>query len=103
MLEVDRQAPAEVVKAVVGLKADAGVATVVSEAEAASFAGKHGAICVRCSARDGANVPQLFEALAEKLVRNGFDPDGTRRRGQGGNVKLGGKGGAAKKQSKGCC
>ena len=104
MVEVDRHAPAEVVKSVVGLKADGGVAhTAVAEAEAAAFAAKHGALCARCSARDGANVTQLFEALAEKVVRNGFDPDGTRRRGGApAGVKLGGKGGGASKK-KGCC
>ena len=74
MVEVDRHAPAEVVKSVIGLKADADAPPpAVSEAEAAAFAAKHGALCGRCSARDDTHVTELFSAVAEKLVRNGFD------------------------------
>ena len=58
MVEVDRHAPAEVVKMIVGTKTDgvAGHTTAVSEAEAAAFASKHGALCERCSAKEGTNV-----------------------------------------------
>ena len=92
-------AAAEVVKSVVGLKADGGgAAAAVSEETASAFASKHGAFCSRCSARDGANVSQIFETIGVRLVRNGFDADGTRRKGAG--VKLGGKGAPKKK---GCC
>ena len=105
MMEVDRHAPAEVVKAIVGLKADGNAAhTAVAEAEAAAFAAKHGALCARCSARDGGDaVTQIFRALAERLVKNGFDPDGTKRRGSQGGVKLGGRASAAKAKKGGCC
>ena len=105
MIEVDRHAPAEVVKVIVGLKADGDAAhTAVAEAEAAAFAAKHGALCARCSARDGgSNVTDIFSGLAEKLVKNGFDPDGTRKRGGQGGVKLGGKRAAGDKKKGGCC
>ena len=109
MVEVDRHAPAEVVKSIVGLKADGdNAATAVVEAEAATFAAKHGALCARCSARDGAHVTPLFEELAAKVVRNGFDADGTRaarrasKGGGGSGVKLGAKSGGGKKKG-GCC
>ena len=78
--------------------------TAVAEAEAAAFAAKHGALCARCSARDGGDaVTQIFRALAERLVKNGFDPDGTKRRGSQGGVKLGGRASAAKAKKGGCC
>ena len=101
MVEVDRHAPAEVVKSIVGLKADAEVAsTAVSEAEATAFAAKHGALSSRCSSLDGGTkVSGIFESLAEKLVARGFDVDGKRR--QQGNVRLGKQQGGGKK--KGCC
>eukprot|EP00966_Prymnesium_polylepis_P311001 7185466-Prymnesium_polylepis.1 len=61
---------------VVGAKSDAGAPAAVSEAEAEAFANKYGALCERCSARDATNVRPMFERLAIKIVRNGFDPDG---------------------------
>jgi len=77
MMEVDRLAPAEVVKMVVGAKDDShGGETAVSSEEAAAFASKHGALCERCSAQDGTNVQDMFKRCAVKIVRNGFDPDG---------------------------
>ena len=107
MVEVDRYAPPEVVKSVVGLKADGGAeGSAVSAADAAAFASKHGALCARCSARDGAHITPLFEALAERVVKNGFDPDGTRRRGggQGGAVRIGdGRAGGKKAAKPKCC
>ena len=102
MVEVDRHAPAEVAKLVVGTKADVTAQPSVSEEEAAAFASKHGALCERCSAKDGTNVQRLFERLAEKLVHNGFDPEGRRRGAQqtgGLRVSSGGK----KKKKGGCC
>ena len=92
-------APAEVVKLVVGTKcdADAAATTAVSEAEAQAFATKHGALCERCSAKDGINVSALFTQVAVRIVRNGFDYDGKRKQAQ----QRGLKAGASKK--KGCC
>jgi len=101
MMEVDRLAPAEVVKMVVGAKSDAGAPAAVSEAEAEAFANKYGALCERCSARDATNVRPMFERLAIKIVRNGFDPDGKRAAGAG-RVSLGSAKAAAPKK-KGCC
>lgn len=107
MVEVDRHAPAEVVKLVVGTKCDAdcGTETAVSEADVAAFARKHGAICARCSAKDGLNVSSLFAQVAERIVRNGFDPNGRRSQrgvaGKGGTVRVAAGGRATKK--KGCC
>jgi len=51
----------------------------------------------------GANVTRIFEALAERLVARGFDPDGTRRQPSG---RPGGKLGKNQQrgaQKKGCC
>jgi small GTP-binding protein len=93
--EVDRHAPAEVVKLVIGTKCDGGGGGVVSEEEAQAFASKHGALCQRCSAKDGNGVFALFEALAAKVVRNGFNPDG--------RLSIGRKQGQAKKKKGGCC
>jgi hypothetical protein len=98
-----------VVKLVVGTKCDAecsGAATAVSEADVAAFAQKHGAICERCSAKDGLNVSSLFAQVAERIVRNGFDHDGKRSQqrgaaGRGGTVRVAAGGRVAKK--KGCC
>ena len=110
MVEVDRHAPAEVVKSVVGLKADGKLTydsgseqtTAVTEAEAAAFASKHGALVARCSSRDGgANVVRIFEALADKLVKRGFDAEGTKgakQQSKGIKIAMGGK-----KKKKGCC
>lgn len=103
MLDVDRLAPAEVVKVIVGLKCDAGAgaATAVSTAEATEFAQKHGALSERCSAKQGTGIFTLFEHLGEKLVRSGFDPDGTRARRR--SSKAGLAGGAKGKKKAGCC
>ena len=95
--DVDRYAPAEVCKIVVGTKWDGSgvMGTAVAPADAEAFAEKHGALHERCSARDGNGVFQVFERLADKVVRAGFDPDS----GKGGGLHVGG--GAKKK--KGCC
>ena len=108
MGEIDRLAPVEVCKMVVGAKSDTGVVADVSEAEAADFAAKHGALCERCSARDATNVREMFERLGAKIVRNGFDPDGKQRSSAAnGRVSLSGAGAGAKgsgsAKKKGCC
>ena len=111
MMQVDRHAPAEVVKLVVGLKADGGPSapTPVSAADASAFASKHGALCERCSAKEGLNVTSLFEAMADKLVRSGFDVDGARAKrgsaaaGGGGKGLRAAKGAGAKNKKGGCC
>ena len=79
MNEVDRHAPAEVVKVLVGTKCDeaGGAPTAVSMEEATLFASKHGALSERCSAKmddTNSSVRQLLERVAEKIVRNGFRP-----------------------------
>ena len=100
MMEVDRHAPAEVCKMIVGSKCDGGpsASTAVSVADAAAFAAKHGALCERCSAKEDVNVTALFEQIAARVIRNGFDPDGRRRQSQGLKV-----GAASKQKKKGCC
>ena len=103
MTEVDRHAPAEVVKLVVGTKCDSGSgATAVSEDEAAAFATKHGAICERCSAKDGIHITELFSQVAVRIVRNGFDHTGNRAAAKAaGRASIQVHGGKFKK--KGCC
>ena len=99
MSDVDRFAPGEVVKVVVGLKYDAVGATSVAEADAVAFAQKHGALCERCSAKAGTGIFELFEHLGAKLVHNGFDPDGLSSSAKQRKSKSGLPGG--KKQKKG--
>ena len=91
-------APAEVVKLVVGCKCDEDTAahTAVADSEAAAFAAKHGALCERCSAKDGINVSALFTQVAVRIVRNGFDYDGKRAQQRG--LKQ-----ARPAKKKGCC
>ena len=101
MVEVDCHCPAEVVKMVVGCKCDDGDhGTAVSASEASSFAAKHGALCERCSAKADSNIMPAFEALAAKMIRNGFKPDGVAQAKQGIHV-----GTSAPKKGKkgGCC
>ena len=84
---------------IVGLKADGGGAhTAVGMAEASAFAARYGALCERCSAKDGNNVFLVFERMADKVVRNGFSPEGAPR-GGGGGVRVGSQG----RKKKGCC
>ena len=102
MGEVDRHAPAEVCKCIVGSKCDdgPGAATPVSEADAEAFATKHGALNGRCSAKTDSNVRAVFEQIAQRIIRHGFNPEG-RRSSKAVGLKLGAAAPAQKK--KGCC
>mmetsp|Transcript_58971 Transcript_58971/g.97490 ORF Transcript_58971/g.97490 Transcript_58971/m.97490 type:complete len:320 (+) Transcript_58971:35-994(+) len=95
MQEVDRRAPAEVVKLVLGCKSDETLG--VNNADTAAFAAKHGAMCELCSAKDATNVTPVFERLAVRIVRAGFDPDGSK-----GAVRLS-TGRQQQPQKKKCC
>ncbi|KAL1515835.1 hypothetical protein AB1Y20_002451 [Prymnesium parvum] len=103
MAEVDRLAPVEVCKVVVGAKSDAGAASAVTVEEAEAFAAKHGAMCERCSARDATNVKELFERVAVKIVRSGFEPDGKARQASENRVSLGGGKASRPPKKGGCC
>jgi len=79
MQEVDRRAPVEVVKVVLGAKCDQ--VSTVGEVEAVAFAARHGARCERCSAKDATNVREIFERLAEQIYKAGFDTENGSRKG----------------------
>ncbi|KAL3892670.1 MAG: hypothetical protein SGPRY_014903, partial [Prymnesium sp.] len=100
--EVDRLAPAEVCKMIVGAKCDDGVEPAVSEATALALAAKHGAMCERCSALNAKNVKEMFERLAVRIVRNGFDPEGKTRASGEDRVSLSSQT-SEKGKKKGCC
>lgn len=103
MSEVDRLAQVEVCKMVVGAKCDLGVEPVVSEADAAGFAAKHGALCERCSAHDGSNIREMFERLATNIVRHGFNPNGKLRSSNDLGVKLATERTASSQKKGTCC
>ncbi len=98
MMEVDRRAPAEVAKLVIGTKMDMGSA--VPDADADAFAAKHGAASQRCSAKDtsDADLKAIFQLLATRVVSAGFNPDGKKDRG-----RLSVARGSGGKPNKKCC
>ena len=95
MQDVDRHCPAEVVKMIVGSKCDGVGETAVTAAEAEEFASKHGALCVRCSAKEDTNVRDLFQQVALKIIKHGFNPSG----GSHAGVKVS----EQTRKKKGCC
>ena len=97
-MEVDRRAPAEVAKLVIGTKMD--LSSAVPEADADAFAAKHGAASQRCSAKDtsDADLKAIFQLLATRVVSAGFNPDGKKDRG-----RLSVARGSGGKPNKKCC
>ena len=103
--ELQRQASANIVIALVGNKVDLANKRAVDFKEAKDFAEENNLLFMETSAKTAANVNEVFEAIANRLPKGGEGESSASGNGRGGTGGIKVDGGSESKSGgkKGCC
>ena len=106
MRNIEQYADVDVEKCLIGYKADLVERRLVTEAEGNRLADTYGVKLFECSAKEGTNVTEAFEALARQVLAKQTDklkPEGGSNTVRPGQLGSGGGAGGGANGKAGCC